>query len=45
MSGHVDFLTDPLTSGAHTINVHFLQEAGAPIIIDRTLTVIEIHAD
>jgi hypothetical protein len=40
--GHIEFLTNSLNAGAHTINVQFLRETGSPIILDRTLTVIEI---
>jgi hypothetical protein len=39
---HIEFLTDPLNSGLHTINLQLLRESGSPIILDRTLTVIEI---
>ena len=39
---NIEYLTDPLTSGAHTIRVQFLRENGSPIILDRTLTVMEI---
>jgi hypothetical protein len=39
---HIEFLTDPLNSGLHTINLQLLRENGSPIILDRTLTVIEI---
>jgi len=39
---HIEFLTDPLNSGSHTINLQILRENGSPIILDRTLTVIEI---
>jgi len=42
MSGHIEFLTDSLNAGTHTINVQFLREIGSPKILDRTLTVIEI---
>jgi len=42
--GHVEFLTDSLNAGTHSINVQFLREVGSPIILDRTLTVIEITA-
>ncbi|MBE0512213.1 collagen-like protein [Candidatus Bathyarchaeota archaeon] len=42
MAGHVEFLTDSLNAGSHTINVQFLRETGSPEILDRTLTVIEI---
>jgi len=40
--GHIEFLTNSLNAGSHTINVQFLTEIGSPIILDRTLTVIEI---
>jgi len=39
---HIEFLTDPLNSGSHTINLQILRENGSPIILDRTFTVIEI---
>jgi len=42
MSGHIEFLTNSLNAGWHTINVQFLREVGSPIILDRTLTVIEV---
>lgn len=40
--GHVEFLTDALVAGQHTINVQFLRENGGPTILDRTFTVMEI---
>lgn len=40
--GHIEFLTDLLNAGSHTINVQFLREVGSPSILDRTLTIIEI---
>ncbi len=40
--GHVEFLTDSLNAGSHTINVQFLVENGSPVMLDRTLTVMEI---
>ena len=42
--GHVEFLTSPLSSGQHTIEVQFQRESGTtpPILLDRTLTVTEI---
>lgn len=43
--GHVEFLTDTLSAGPHTIEVQFLRASGSPLILDRTLTVIEITAD
>jgi hypothetical protein len=39
---HIDFLTNPLTSGTHTINVQILRENGSPMILDRTITIMEI---
>ncbi len=42
MPGHIEFLTNSLNAGTHTINVQFLIESGSPDILDRTLTVIEI---
>lgn len=45
MSGHIEFLTDPLNAGSHTINVQFQREgAGSTELLDRTLTVMEITA-
>jgi len=40
--GHIEFLTNPLNAGQHTIEVQFLRENGSPLILDRTLTVTEI---
>lgn len=42
--GHIEFLTDPLDAGLHTVNVQFLREVGTPMINERTLTVIEVTA-
>lgn len=39
---HIEFLTNSLNSGQHRIEVQFLRESGAPIILDRTLTFMEI---
>jgi hypothetical protein len=39
---HIEFLTDPLNSGMHTINLQILREYGSPTILDRTITVMEI---
>jgi hypothetical protein len=45
MSGHIEFLTDPLNAGSHTINVQFQREGtGSTELLDRTLTVMEITA-
>lgn len=43
--GHIEFLTDPLSAGQHTIEVQFLKHPGnSPTIriLDRTLTAAEI---
>ncbi|UCD96521.1 MAG: collagen-like protein [Candidatus Bathyarchaeota archaeon] len=42
LTGYVEFLTDPLEAGEHTIDIQFMRESGAPIFLDRTLTVLEI---
>ena len=42
LSSHIEFLTNSLNSGQHRIEVQFLRESGAPIILDRTLTFMEI---
>ena len=42
LSNHIEFLTDPLNSGSHIINLQILRESGAPTILDRTITVTEI---
>lgn len=42
MTGHIEFLTNSLNAGSHTVNVQFLIESGSPDILNRTLTVIEI---
>ena len=39
---HIEFLTDPLNSGIHTINLQILRENGSPTILDRTITIMEI---
>jgi len=39
---HIEFLTDPLNSGLHTINLQILRENGSPEILDRTITIMEI---
>lgn len=39
--GHVEFLTNLLNAGQHTVDVQFLQQ-GSPLILDRTLTVLEV---
>ncbi len=42
LPSYVEFLTDALTSGSHTVRVQFLRETGSPILLERTLTVMEI---
>jgi hypothetical protein len=44
MPGHIEFLTDPLSAGTHTINVQFWveEEPSNILILDRTLTTIEV---
>jgi hypothetical protein len=44
LPAHVEFLTDLLSAGFHTVNVQFLRQDGSPIILDRTLTATEISA-
>jgi hypothetical protein len=39
---HIEFLTGPLGSGTHTIQLQIFRESGSPAILDRTLTVMEI---
>jgi len=40
--GHIEFLTNPLGAGQHTVEVQFMWENEVPTILDRTLTVAEI---
>jgi hypothetical protein len=42
LTNHIEFLTDPLNSGQHSVQIQFLRESGFPIIMDRTLTVMEL---
>ncbi len=42
--GHTEFLTDSLDAGLHTITVQFLREVGSPLIMERTLTILEMQA-
>jgi hypothetical protein len=42
LSNHIEFLTDSLNSGLHTINLQILRESGSPTILDRTITITEI---
>jgi len=39
---HIEFLTDPLNNGSHTINLQILRENGAPTILERSITIMEI---
>jgi hypothetical protein len=39
---HIEFVTDPLNTGIHTINLQVLRESSSPAILDRTITVMEI---
>ena len=41
--GNIEFLTDSLSAGAHTVSVQFLVN-GSPTILGRTFTVIEMAA-
>lgn len=41
----VKMLTDTLPGGEHTIEIQFLREAGAPILMERSIFVIEIASD
>jgi hypothetical protein len=41
-SDHIEFVTDPLNTGIHSINLQVLRENGSPTILDRTITVMEI---
>jgi hypothetical protein len=43
-SDHIEFVTDPLNTGTHTINLQVLRENGSPIILDRTITIMEINS-
>jgi len=45
MSGHIEFLTNPLNAGSHVINLQFLRVSGSPLMLDRTLTVVEIATE
>jgi len=42
LSNHIEFLTDPLNSGLHTINLQVHRGNGSPTILDRTITITEI---
>ncbi len=44
MTGHIEFLTNSLSTGSHTVNVQFWieEEPLNVLILDRTLTAIEI---
>lgn len=42
LGSHIEFLTGPLSIGQHSIQVQFLRESGSPLILDRTLTAMEM---
>ncbi len=42
LPGHIELLTNPLDQGLHTVDVQFHRETGSPLILTRTLTVMEI---
>jgi len=42
LQSHIEFLADQLASGQHRIDVQFYRESGTPIILDRSLTFMEI---
>jgi hypothetical protein len=42
LSNHIEFLTNPLNSGSHTINLQIFRENSSPTILDRTITITEI---
>ena len=42
LSNHIEFLTGPLNSGSHIVNLQILRESGSPTILDRTITITEI---
>ena len=42
LSSHIEFLTDPLNSGSHIVNLQILKENGSPTILDRSITIMEI---
>lgn len=41
----VKILTDALPGGEHTIEIQFLRDAGAPILMERSVFVTEIASD
>lgn len=42
LPGHIELLINPLDQGLHTVDVQFYRETGSPLILTRTLTVMEI---
>ena len=42
LSNHIEFLTGPLNSGLHIVNLQILRENGSPTILDRAITITEI---
>jgi hypothetical protein len=43
-TGSVEFLTGSLNTGSHVVDVQFYRQTGSPIMLDRTLTVMEVSA-
>ena len=39
---YVEFLTDPLAAGQHTVEMQFQRDISIPIVLGRTMTVMEI---
>ena len=42
LPNHIEFLTNSLDAGTHTINLQLQRENGSPELLDRTITIIEI---
>lgn len=42
LPGHMEFLSNPLVQGLHVVEVQFYRETGSPLVLGRTLTVMEI---
>ena len=42
LPNHIEFLTNSLNAGTHTINLQVLRESGSPEVLDRTITILEI---
>jgi len=41
---YAELLTDPLSAGQHVVEVQFLRDDGTPMLLGRTLTVMEISS-